>query len=247
MEERTHEKPCSCACRGWCDRTCGDGDARQCRLLHWIENAGSRIEPDRCALLAPAMVIALGLPPRLASPLALAPLVVRNPPRRTKRNGRSAERPFCILIALRLHIFAPPKADHLVEPSMNSGLRTHSGGNPHALVHRSVVNRIEAISKDQRSFEAMEERKPHMRNLILALAAGGVMSLAASVTPASAGVAGLTAPAVETNIVNARCHHHRWSSHWHCYRRHWHHRHYHWEPFHGHHHHRWHRRHRHWH
>lgn len=82
-----------------------------------------------------------------------------------------------------------------------------------------------------------------MKTLVLALTTAGIIGLAASVTPANARIAAPAAPAVETNTVNARCHHHRWSSRWHCYRRHhlWH-----AHPFYWHHRH--HRRHRHhWH
>lgn len=94
-----------------------------------------------------------------------------------------------------------------------------------------------------------------MRKLLLALTAAGAIGIAASATPAHAGpISGLTAPSVESNTVNARCHHHRWSSRWHCYRRHYHYAPlYYYQPYHFHHHrwrhhHRWHRHrhHRHW-
>jgi hypothetical protein len=88
-----------------------------------------------------------------------------------------------------------------------------------------------------------------MKNLMLALAAAGAIGLTGFATPAAARIAsGVVAPAVESNTVQARCHHHRWSSRWHCYRRH----HHYWlaqpfyyQPYHFHYHHRWHRRHRH--
>jgi hypothetical protein len=85
---------------------------------------------------------------------------------------------------------------------------------------------------------------------MLAVTAAAAFGFATVATPANARTtAGVTAPAVESNTVQARCHHHRWSSHWHCYRRHhhWHAQPYYWQPYHYHHHHRWHRRHRHWH
>jgi hypothetical protein len=98
-----------------------------------------------------------------------------------------------------------------------------------------------------------------MRKFFLSLAAAGVLAVAAAATPASAAPAiGLTKPLVESNTVNARCHHHRWSSRWHCYRRARHYApHYYYQPYYApqpffaapfyfHHHHRHHRRHRHW-
>lgn len=88
-----------------------------------------------------------------------------------------------------------------------------------------------------------------LKSLVLSVAAAGAIGLFASTAPASARIAAGTTPAVESNKVDARCHHHRWSSRWHCYRRHhhWHAQPFYWSPYH-HHHHRWHsRRHRHWH
>ncbi|MBX3512559.1 MAG: hypothetical protein KIT15_00950 [Xanthobacteraceae bacterium] len=79
-----------------------------------------------------------------------------------------------------------------------------------------------------------------MRKLVLALAAAGFLGLAATATPASAGVSGLTTPSVETNTVQARCYHRRWSSRWRCFRRHHYVQPFYYQP------HRWHR-HRHWH
>jgi hypothetical protein len=75
-------------------------------------------------------------------------------------------------------------------------------------------------------------REKFMRKLMLGLAAAGTLGLAATGTPASAGVfTGLQMPDVESNMVDVqrRCHHHRWSSRWHCHRWHrrWHSRH-HW-------------------
>lgn len=146
MEERTHEKCCSRACRGWCDRTCGDGDAGQCRILHRPENAVSRIERDRRALLASPVVVALGLPPRLSPPLAFAPLVVTARDAGQKRNGRSCGRPFCIRShrgysrrACNVRKARSPNADHLVEPPMNGGLRAHSG----EISHASHIGRLQ--------------------------------------------------------------------------------------------------------
>jgi hypothetical protein len=69
----------------------------------------------------------------------------------------------------------------------------------------------------------LEKENKKMRKFLLALAAAGTLGLAVSAAPAQAAPAiGLTAPAVESNTVNARCHHHRRSSRWHCYRRHHH-------------------------
>ncbi|MBK8008934.1 MAG: hypothetical protein IPK23_11290 [Rhizobiales bacterium] len=96
-----------------------------------------------------------------------------------------------------------------------------------------------------------------LRSLVLTIAAAAAIGLAASATPAQARVAGITAPAVEANKIDVRCHHHRRSSRYHCpnRHRHWHHRH-HWhaQPFYyqpHHFHQRWHsrrhhRHHRHW-
>lgn len=73
-----------------------------------------------------------------------------------------------------------------------------------------------------------------LRTLVLTIAAAGAIGLAASATPANARIsAGLVAPAVESNTVQARCHHHRWSSRWHCYRRHhhWHAQPFYWQPY----------------
>ncbi len=62
-----------------------------------------------------------------------------------------------------------------------------------------------------------------MRNLMLALAAAGAIGLAATATPAQAGFfTGLKTPAVESNVVDVRCHHRRWSSRWRCHRGGWH-------------------------
>lgn len=96
-----------------------------------------------------------------------------------------------------------------------------------------------------------------MKKFLLALAAAGALGLAVSATPANAAPAiGLTAPAVESNVENVRCHHRRHWSGWHCHRP----RYYNYgyvQPFyvqpyyyrpyrwHRHHHHH-HRRHRHW-
>jgi len=95
----------------------------------------------------------------------------------------------------------------------------------------------------------MGPEKNKMRKFLLALTAAGAIGLAASATPAQAGFFnGLKTPAVESNTVQARCHHHRWSSNWHCRRRHHHHFHaypHYWQPYHFHHHRR-HRRHWHW-
>jgi hypothetical protein len=98
-----------------------------------------------------------------------------------------------------------------------------------------------------------------MKKFFLAVAAAGILAFAVSATPAGAAPAiGLHKPLVESNTVNARCHHHRWSSRWHCYRRHRHYApHYYYQPYYApqpffaapfyfHHHHRHHRRHRHW-
>ncbi|MBX3520107.1 MAG: hypothetical protein KF835_08805 [Xanthobacteraceae bacterium] len=58
-----------------------------------------------------------------------------------------------------------------------------------------------------------------MRNIALVLAAAGAIGLAATATPANAGfVAGLKAPSVESNTIDARCWHRRWSSRWVCQR-----------------------------
>jgi len=89
-----------------------------------------------------------------------------------------------------------------------------------------------------------------LRSLVFAIAAAGTIGLAASDTPAQARLAG-PAPAVESNKVDARCHHHRRSSRWHCVRRHHHwnaYPNYYYQPynFYGHRHHR-HRFHRHHH
>ncbi|MBS4084123.1 MAG: hypothetical protein KGZ73_11275 [Rhizobiales bacterium] len=92
-----------------------------------------------------------------------------------------------------------------------------------------------------------------LRTFVFAIAVLGAIGLTASSTPASARIAaGAAAPMVETNKVDVRCHHHRYSSRFHCPSRHphWHHRHYwhaqpfYWQPYY--HHHRWHSR-RHWH
>lgn len=96
-----------------------------------------------------------------------------------------------------------------------------------------------------------------LRTFVFAIAVLGAIGLTASSTPASARIAaGAAAPMVETNKVDVRCHHHRYSSRFHCPSRHphWHHRHYwhaqpfYWQPYHHYHyhHHRWHSR-RHWH
>jgi hypothetical protein len=85
-----------------------------------------------------------------------------------------------------------------------------------------------------------------LRALVLAATAAAAIGFAAFATPANARIAaGATTPAVESNTVQARCHHHRWSSRWHCYRRHhhWHAQPFYWQPYH--HHRRWHSR-RHW-
>lgn len=72
-----------------------------------------------------------------------------------------------------------------------------------------------------------------LRSLVLTIAAAGAIGLAASATPAQARIAGATAPAVESNVVDVRCHHHRRSSRFHCphRHRHWHHRHWHVQPY----------------
>ncbi len=73
-----------------------------------------------------------------------------------------------------------------------------------------------------------------LRPLIPTLAAVAAIGLAVSVTPADARIAaGPATPTVESNKVDARCHHHRWSSRWHCYRRHhyWHAHPYYWQPY----------------
>lgn len=73
-----------------------------------------------------------------------------------------------------------------------------------------------------------------LRALVLTITAAAAIGFAVSATPASARIAaGPAAPAVDTNKVDVRCHHHRWSSRWDCRRHHtWHHRH-HWhaQPF----------------
>jgi hypothetical protein len=61
-----------------------------------------------------------------------------------------------------------------------------------------------------------------MKNLTLALAAAGAIALSVP-APASAGYfTGLRTPAVESNVIDARCRHRRWSSRWRCHRGGWH-------------------------
>jgi len=79
-----------------------------------------------------------------------------------------------------------------------------------------------------------------LKSLVLAIAAAGAIGLTVSATPVSARIAaGTTAPAVETNKVDVRCHHHRRSSRFHCPSRHnhWHYGHrwhaqpFYWQPY----------------
>jgi hypothetical protein len=90
-----------------------------------------------------------------------------------------------------------------------------------------------------------------LKSLVLTIATAAAIGLAASATPANARIAGPTAPAVESNKLDVRCHHHRWSSRWHCrrhyHRHHWHAQPFYYQPFYFHHHRHHHRRHRHWH
>lgn len=63
-----------------------------------------------------------------------------------------------------------------------------------------------------------------LRKLALTVAAAGALGLAATATPAAAGVfTGLKAPVVDSNTIDARCYHRRRWSGWTCHRRrHWH-------------------------
>jgi len=64
-----------------------------------------------------------------------------------------------------------------------------------------------------------------LRKFALAVVAAGALGLAATATPAAAGVfTGLTAPHADSNTVESRCYHVRRWSRWRCYRGHrgWH-------------------------
>jgi hypothetical protein len=121
---------------------------------------------------------------------------------------------------------------------MNVRLTVSSGDVRDSLLHRPAL-----VSGPR----AKIERKSMLKSLVLAIATAGAIGLAASATPANARIAGPAAPAVESNKLDVRCHHHRWSSRWHCYRRHhhWHAQPFYYQPYHFHRHHRWHSR-RHW-